>query len=109
MTAAPLSLTPPGVSPRDAARAYQTIDRGDDGTGAAGQGSSFGDMLARAAQGAVDAGHAAEAQAMQGIASGGNITEVVQAVSRAELALQTATALRDRMVQAYQDIMKMPI
>ena len=39
----------------------------------------------------------------------GNLTEVVTAVARAQLALQTATAIRDRVVQAYQDIMKMPI
>ena len=40
---------------------------------------------------------------------GGNLTDVVTALSRAELTLQTATAIRDRVVQAYQDIMKMPI
>jgi flagellar hook-basal body complex protein FliE len=34
---------------------------------------------------------------------------VVQAVSRAELALQTTTAIRDRVVSAYQEIMRMPI
>ena len=28
---------------------------------------------------------------------------------RAELALQTATAVRDRVVSAYQDVMRMPI
>jgi flagellar hook-basal body complex protein FliE len=33
----------------------------------------------------------------------------VTAISRAELALQSATAIRDRVVQAYQDVMKMPI
>ena len=46
---------------------------------------------------------------MSAIAGGGNLTEVVQAVSRAELALQTTTAIRDRVVSAYQDIMRMPI
>jgi flagellar hook-basal body complex protein FliE len=51
----------------------------------------------------------AEAQSMQAIAGGGNITDVVTAVSKAEMALQTTMAIRDRVVQAYQDIMKMPI
>ncbi len=46
---------------------------------------------------------------MQAVAGEASITEVVQAVARAELALQTATTIRDRMVQAYQDIMRMPI
>jgi flagellar hook-basal body complex protein FliE len=34
---------------------------------------------------------------------------VVLAVSRAEMALQTATTLRDKVVSAYQDVMRMPI
>jgi flagellar hook-basal body complex protein FliE len=34
---------------------------------------------------------------------------VVLAVARAELALQTTVAIRDRVVQAYQDVMRMPI
>jgi flagellar hook-basal body complex protein FliE len=104
VSAPALIVTPPGVSPQDAARAYRQTDGGG-GTG----GTDFGGMLTRALDGAVQAGHAAEAQATQAIAGGGNLTDVVQAVSRAELTLQTATAIRDRVVQAYQDNMKMPI
>ncbi len=104
--APPLIVTPGGVSPRDAARAYQDVDGGAAG---AASGADFGAMVARAVDGAVQAGHAAESQAMTAIAGGGNLTEVVQAVSRAELALQTTTAIRDRVVSAYQDIMRMPI
>jgi flagellar hook-basal body complex protein FliE len=37
------------------------------------------------------------------------VTDVVLAVARAELALQTAVAVRDRVVAAYQDVMRMPI
>ena len=46
---------------------------------------------------------------MKAISGGGNLTDVVTALSHAEMTLQTATAIRDRVVQAYQDIMKMPI
>ena len=90
------------VTPRVAADAYARVD-----SGAAG--SDFGTTLQRAVQGAVDAGHSADTKSMQAIAGQGNLTEVVTALSRAELALETATAVRDRVVQAYQDIMKMPI
>jgi flagellar hook-basal body complex protein FliE len=58
---------------------------------------------------AVQAGHSADDQAMKAISGGGNLTEVVTALSHAELTLQTATVIRDRVVQAYQDIIKMPI
>jgi flagellar hook-basal body complex protein FliE len=60
-------------------------------------------------QGAVDDFHTADAKAMEALGGGGNLTEVVTALTRAQLTLQTATAIRDRVVQAYQDIMKMPI
>jgi flagellar hook-basal body complex protein FliE len=39
----------------------------------------------------------------------GGVTDAVLAISRAELALQTTVAIRDRVVAAYQDIMRMPI
>lgn len=95
------------VRPSDAAAAYARVDAG--GAGASADGGSFGATLQRALQGAVDAGHEADAKAMEALNGNGNLTEVVTAVARAELALQSATAIRDRVVSAYQDIMKMPI
>lgn len=92
------------INPAAAAGAYQRVQAGPD---AVDQG--FGGALERALQGVVDAGHGAEGQAMQALAGGGDLTHVVTAVSKAELALQAATAVRDRVVSAYQDIMRMPI
>jgi flagellar hook-basal body complex protein FliE len=97
------------ITPSSAADAYAKVDRGDMGGGAANGTESFGNTLQRAVEGAIDSGHQADAQSMQAITGGGNLTQVVTALSHAELALQTATAVRDRVVQAYQDIMKMPI
>ena len=92
------------VTPSAAADAYSRVDRGE-----ITNGQGFGATLQRALQGAVEDFHAADAGAAQALAGGGNITDVVTAIARAELTLQTATAIRDRVVQAYQDIMKMPI
>ena len=72
-------------------------------------GKDFGAALQSALHAAVDTGHAAETASMQAISGGGNLTEVATALSHAELTLQTATAIRDRMLQAYQDIMRIPI
>ena len=93
------------VSPAAAAQAYARVDRGqtDDASG------DFGATLQGAVQGMIDVSHEAEAKSMQAIAGNANLTDVVTALSRADLALQSATAIRDRMVQAYQDIIKMPI
>jgi flagellar hook-basal body complex protein FliE len=71
--------------------------------------TGFGAAITTALQGVVDAGHDADSKSMQAIAGGGNLTDVVTAVSKAELSLQTTIAIRDRAVQAYQDVMRMPI
>ena len=94
------------VTPSAAANAYGRVDNGDAGNSASGY---FGATLQRALQGAVDDGHAAESKAMDAISGDGNLTDVVTALARAELTLQATTAIRDRVVQAYQDILKMPI
>lgn len=98
------------VSPAGAAQAYArtATEAGPPGAEAA-DGQGFGAALGRAMQGVVSAGREADAQSLHAIAGGGNLTEVVTAVSRAELALQGAVAIRDKMVQAYQDVMRMPI
>jgi flagellar hook-basal body complex protein FliE len=98
-------VTPSGMSPAGAANAYAATARSDVAQGK----DSFGLTLERAMENAIDTGHAADTKAMQAITGQGNLTDVVTALSRAELTLQTATAVRDRVVQAYQDIMKMPI
>lgn len=70
---------------------------------------SFSATVDRAVRDAVSTGHTAEVEATQAIAGKGNLTEVVTALSKAELTLQTVTTIRDKVVQAYQDVMKMPI
>ena len=75
----------------------------------ASAGADFSGMLRNAVKSAVATGQAAETQSVKAITDGGNVTEVATALSRAELTLQTATAVRDRMLQAYQEIMRMQI
>ncbi len=77
------------------------------GTGDAAGG--FGEMLSRAIQDTVSAARTADRVSAAAVAGEGNVTEVVTAVARAELALQTTVAIRDRVIQAYQDVMRMPI
>ncbi len=74
-----------------------------------GETASFSASLDHALRDAVQTGYAADAQSAKAVAGEGNLTEVVTALSKAELTLQTVTTIRDKVVQAYQDIMKMPI
>ncbi len=105
------------VTPAAAASAYARaqggstagVDAVQEGGASGTDASGFGSTLQRALDGVVQAGHQADVQAAQGISGDGNITQVVMAVSRAQLALQSTVAIRDRVVQAYQDIMKISI
>jgi flagellar hook-basal body complex protein FliE len=99
--------TPTTSATAGALKAYQEVASGKPG-GSPGT-DDFAGMVGRALDGAIAAGHHADAQATQAIAGHGDLTQVVTAVSQAELALQTTVAVRDRVIQAYQDIIKMPI
>ncbi len=112
MSADPLTMTPSG-----AAGAYARVQGitassdvdGADQDASASDASGFGPTLQRALQDVVQTGEDADTKTIQGMSGEGNITDVVMAVSRAQLALQSTVAIRDRVVQAYQDIMKMSI
>jgi flagellar hook-basal body complex protein FliE len=77
--------------------------------GAATPAGGFGATLKRVFEDALGSGRAAEGQALQALQGEASATDVAVALSKAELTLQTATSIRDHVVQAYQDIMKMPI
>jgi flagellar hook-basal body complex protein FliE len=74
-----------------------------------GETASFGEALSRAVQNAVSTSREAEAASVRGLMGEGSVTDLVVAVGRAELTLQTAVAVRDRVVAAYQEVMRMPI
>lgn len=102
-----MSVSPVAVAPSSAANAYARVQSGALDAPAASNG--FGDLLARAMQGVADAGHQADAESVRAISGAGNLTDVATAVTRAELALQTVVSIRDRVVQAYQDVARMQI
>ena len=78
-------------------------------------GAAFSEALAAAAGEMAEslrAGEVASRQALTGAgpgASRGDVQSVVEALTSAEMALQTAVAVRDRVVEAYQEVLRMPI
>jgi len=76
------------------------------GTGAA---SAFGDILKQSLQTAVDAQHKSEKISGAALAGKADMTDVLQAVTDAEMALNTVLAVRDKVVQAYNDVMRTPM
>lgn len=73
------------------------------------KGESFLDMVANIAKDSVKTGKVEELTSMKGMAKQAELVDVVTAVSNAELTLQTVVTVRDRVIQAYQDIIRMPI
>jgi flagellar hook-basal body complex protein FliE len=80
-----------------------TSDGGNGGT------ADFGAMLRNAVDGVTQTGKNAEAQALQAVNGKGDIVDVVTAVAESETALQTLVSVRDRVISAYEEIMRMQI
>ena len=72
-------------------------------------GKDFLSLVKDAAQEAVKTGQKAEALSVAGVAGKADLMDVVQAVGNAEVTLQTVVAVRDKMVNAYQELLRMPI
>jgi flagellar hook-basal body complex protein FliE len=72
-------------------------------------GLNFASVLGSMATGTVNSLKGAEAMSFQAIEGKANTREVVDAVLEAQQSLQTAIALRDKIVSAYLEITKMPI
>jgi flagellar hook-basal body complex protein FliE len=70
---------------------------------------SFATHMAEAGAQAYETLKAGESAAIAGIKGEADTQQVVQAVMSAEMTLQTAVAVRDKMVSAYMDIMRMPV
>ncbi|MEH6755703.1 MAG: flagellar hook-basal body complex protein FliE, partial [Alphaproteobacteria bacterium] len=72
-------------------------------------GANFADLVKGAAESALQSGQNAESMTLQAIDGNAEVADVVTAIADAELALQTVVAIRDQVVQAYQEILRMPI
>ncbi|PWC61527.1 flagellar basal body protein FliE [Azospirillum sp. TSH58] len=71
--------------------------------------SSFGAFLDRQVSQAVETLNEGERMSVAAIAGKAGTHEVVRSVLAAEMTVQTVVSIRDRMVQAYQDVMRMAI
>lgn len=92
-----------------ALRAYSSAPKPTAMDGAASDKGGFAEALAGVLDDAVKTTKAGE-QAMAASAAGkAELVDVVTAVANAETTLETVIALRDRMISAYQDIMRMPV
>jgi flagellar hook-basal body complex protein FliE len=105
------------ASPTVAANAYanlaRILDSGGAGkgsdAGSAGGGPSFGALLKDAIGSVLDAGRKSDSQTVAMASGKANVMDVVTAVAETDVAVSTLVSVRDRVIQSYEDILKMPI
>jgi flagellar hook-basal body complex protein FliE len=101
------------ASPTVAANAYanlaKILDTGGSGKGAETGGPSFASVLKEAVGSVLETGRKSDAQSVAMASGKANVMDVVTAVAETDVAVSTLVSVRDRVIQSYEDIMKMTI
>ena len=99
------------ITPLAVAKAYAAAQ--NQAAGAAGPAAEpaggFADLLKSAMGDAVQASRNAETQMVKQVQGKAELIDVATAISAAETSLETVMAVRDQVISAYQEIMRMPI
>jgi flagellar hook-basal body complex protein FliE len=74
-----------------------------------GSGGAFTQALENVGQDAIDSLKAGDKATLEAVTGKAQLSDVVTAVTNAEVTLQTVVAVRDKVIQAYQEILRMPI
>jgi len=72
-------------------------------------GTDFSNMLKDAAKSAISQSQQAEQTSLSAVAGKSDIRDVVAAVANAELTLNTVVNIRDKVINAYKEILSMSI
>ncbi len=96
------------VAPIQAASAYGNAIKRAQGAGA-GDTGGFAEMVQSALSDTLSASKTGEKKTLQGVARKADTLDVASAINNAELTLQSVVAVRDRVIQAYQEVIRMPI
>ena len=92
-----------------AARLQQQARSAAEDSGPQREAVDFGQMVQEAVETVVDKGRDADDKAIGMIEGKTGVVDVVTAVAETEVALETMVAVRDRVISAYEEIMRMPI
>lgn len=101
------------ASPTIAANAYanlaRVLENSGTGKGSEPTGQSFASLLKDAVGSVMESGRKSDAQTVAMAAGKANVMDVVTAVADTDVAVSTLVSVRDRVIAAYEDILKMPI
>ena len=99
----------------NAARAYTQSVGGSFGdnkvstNSVAGSEQGFQNFLTQAIDNTVSVTANAETTALNAVAGQANLVDVATAVTNAEMVVETVVAVRDKVISAYNDIIRMPL
>lgn len=110
-------MADPTIAAVKAAQAYQSAVKtgvvsntlGGDDQGVSRTGGEFSDLVKSALMQAKQIGQRGEEQSIKGITDRTDLNKVVTAVAEAELTLQTVVSIRDKVIDAYKEILRMPM
>ena len=74
-----------------------------------GSGGDFASLVKGALEKAKEIGKASETKSIAAVKDEADLHQVVTAVAEAELTLQTVVSVRDKVIEAYKEILRMPI
>lgn len=99
------------INPVDVAQAYNKVAKsaglgGDDG---AASGASFGDFLKDQVSAVRGTSVDSEKVAIASLGGKADLVDVVTAISAAEITLETVVAVRNKVIGAYNEIIRMPV
>jgi flagellar hook-basal body complex protein FliE len=101
------------ATPSIAANAYanlaRVLENTSAGKGSEPSGQSFASLLKDTVGSVLESGRKSDAQTVAMAAGKANVMDVVTAVADTDVAVSTLVSVRDRVIAAYEDIMKMPI
>ncbi len=100
------------INPTDAINAFKRAQNlGGSGISApeSSKAGTFADMVSSATKQMVSSSREAEKATVDAVAGKADLTDVVMALNNAQTTLQTVVAVRDRVLTAYQEILRMPI
>jgi flagellar hook-basal body complex protein FliE len=101
------------ASPTIAANAYASaariLDSGNPLKSSESGDTSFSAVLKEAIGGVLDTGRKSDAQTVSMASGKANVMDVVTAVAETDVAVSTLVSVRDKVIAAYEDIMKMAI
>jgi flagellar hook-basal body complex protein FliE len=89
--------------------AYNFANKLSGASEATGSTGGFSDLISSGINNALNNVKAGEQVSMEAIAGKASLSDVVSAVNSADIALKSVVAIRDKVINAYQDILKMPI